>query len=255
MNQENIRIGTIGYCHKNWLGNFYPQFCPQADFLRYYSLKFQAVELEKDFTQPPDRQLVQKWIKTTPQEFAFSIRFPKTVTHEGTLKSRLAAAEKFIAHIRRLKDKLGPLLLQFPYSFRPQSREACLILKGILEAMPSDLRVALDLENKCWQCDDLFLWLKKHNVALCLVDHPWVPRLNIQTADFLYLRFVGDTKAVRGDFTHVCVDRDQEMQQWSQLIQELISSRLEVFGFFGNHYSGHAPSTARKMQSLVGGRP
>lgn len=219
--------------------------------MRYYSLKFSAVELEKDYCQPPEREVIQRWQRTTPEDFSFSVRFPQTVTHEGTLQSRLEALERFIDQMRRLKEKLGPLLLQFPSSFRPQSREACLILKGLLEAIPGDIRVALELDNKCWLCDDLFRWLKKHSVALCQVDHPWSPRMNIKTADFVYLRLVGDRKKCPGNFSQVCIDRDHEIEHWSQLIQEAIAAELEIFAFVGNHYSGHAPTTARKLQGLA----
>ncbi|MCP4683992.1 MAG: DUF72 domain-containing protein [bacterium] len=248
MKRDNLRIGTAGFSYPDWLGNFYPQFCPAADFLRYYAMNFTSVELDGTFYRIPTPETVKKWGQVTPEGFVFAAKFPRTVTHEGDLPSRLEQAERFIDVMRRLGPKLGPLVLQFPYSFK---HDSCEIFKGLVEAMPKDLRIVVELRNKCWLEEELFKWLRKREISLCLVDHPWVPRLKVKTAGFQYIRFLGDREALTEDFSYIRFDREEELKWWSDLVKEFSNDRGEIYGYFNNHYSGHAPSTAYRFSELL----
>lgn len=250
MKSATLRIGTAGFSYADWLGNFYPQFCPSADYLRYYAMNFSSVELDGTFYRIPTPETVRKWHQSTPDDFVFSAKFPRTVTHEGDTASRLEQAELFIETIKGLGDKLGPLVLQFPYSFKCGS---CDLFKQLVDAMPRDLKIVVELRNKCWLEDGLFQWLAKRGVCLCLVDHPWVPRLKVKTADFQYVRFLGDREQLTEDFSHVRLDREEELHWWADLIKEFSSDRGEIYGYFNNHYSGHAPTTAYRLLELLAG--
>ena len=115
MKNDLIRIGTSGFSYKDWLGNFYPQFCPQSDFLRFYASKFNTVEIDSTFYHIPKEDTVKRWYKVTPDKFLFTAKFPQTVTHEGSLNSRIDNARKFIDVIKNLNSKfrLPPTLLVY----------------------------------------------------------------------------------------------------------------------------------------------
>ncbi|MBU0984477.1 MAG: DUF72 domain-containing protein [candidate division Zixibacteria bacterium] len=246
---DNIKIGTAGFSYKDWLGNFYPQFCPQADFLRYYASRFSTVELDSTFYRIPTEATIAKWAASTPDGFRFSAKFPRTVTHEGDTPARLEQAQYFVDIMRGLGGKLGALLLQFPYSFKPESSG---LLKSILDVLPKkDISVAVEVRNKAWLSDDFYAWLRKRNVALCLVEHPWMPRLSVQTADFHYLRFLGDHKKISEDFSYVRRDCEDDLVFWGNLLQHLPGSP-DAYTYFNNHYSGHAPSTAIRLVEILG---
>lgn len=250
MTPAKIKIGTAGFSYQDWLGNFYPQFCPAADYLRYYAMQFKSVELDGTFYRIPSPETVKKWHQATPENFVFAAKFPRTVTHQGELPERLAQAEHFVSVIRGLGNKLGPLVLQFPYSFK---HDACDIFKALVEAMPRDLKIAVELRNKCWFEDSLYQWLRKRGISLCLIDHPWVPRLKVRTADFQYVRFLGDREALTEDFSYVRFDREEELRWWADLMSEFTNDRGEIYGYFNNHYSGHAPSTAYRFLEILSG--
>jgi uncharacterized protein YecE (DUF72 family) len=242
--RATLHIGTAGFSYKDWLGNFYPQFCPQADFLRYYASKFNTVELDSTFYGIPSVKTVEKWACTTPDGFKFAAKFPRTVTHEGETKDRLAEAERFIDTMQHLGTKLGPLLLQFPYSFRPQCAE---LLKQLLELVPSDLMLAVELRNQAWLGDNLYSWLKRKGVSLCLIDYPGMPRLDIRTADWTYFRLIGNHHEITQDYSFVRKDRSDELDWWSDLMARFAGETVDIYGYINNHYSGHAPSTARQV--------
>ena len=96
MISDHVLIGTSGFSYRDWLGNFYPQFCPAADFLRYYGSRFKTVEIDATFYRIPTVDTVKKWVKNTPDDFVFAAKFPQSVTHEGDLNSRLDNARAFI---------------------------------------------------------------------------------------------------------------------------------------------------------------
>ncbi len=244
-----IRIGTSGFAYKDWLGNFFPQFLPAADFLQYYSSRFSTVEIDSTYYRIPSPSTVIRWAKVTPDSFLFAAKFPQTVTHEGDLSSRLENAGIFIDVMAQLGCKLGPLLLQFPYSFKPDQES---ILVKLVESLPENRRFAVELRNKTWlDCPHLFDLLRNKNVAFCLIDHPWMPRLDMLTADFSYFRFLGDRTKIETDFSYVRLDRSKEMEHWAEVIERYSSQGVTNFAYFNNHYSGHAPTTAEKLTGLL----
>ncbi len=250
MEKADIRIGTSGFSYKDWLGNFYPQFVPQADFLKYYSSQFRTVEIDMTFYRIPTVEMVTRWAKITPENFLFAAKFPRTVTHDGTVESRLEDAQRFVKVMKGLGDKLGPLLLQFPYGFKPDRKKLLMTLMG---AMKSDIRVSVELRNKKWlEHEDVFERMQEQNIALCLIDHPWMPRLTTTTADFSYIRFLGDRKKIEDDFSYVRNDREKELTWWQDLIDDVAGEGKDLFAYFNNHYSGHAPSTAFRLMELLG---
>ncbi|UCE24306.1 MAG: DUF72 domain-containing protein, partial [Candidatus Zixiibacteriota bacterium] len=163
MKSDHVLIGTSGFSYRDWLGNFYPQFCPQADFLQFYASRFMTVEIDATFYRIPTAETVRKWARTTPDNFRFAAKFPRTVTHEGDLQSRIESARDFTSVMEDLGVKRGPLLLQFPYSFRPDQKE---ILKAILESLPEGGMFAVELRNRKWLDEkEILKLLDEKNIA------------------------------------------------------------------------------------------
>lgn len=249
MINDRVLIGTSGFSYRDWLGNFYPQFCPQADFLQFYSSRFKTVEIDATFYRIPTVETVRKWAKSTPDNFVFAAKFPQAVTHEGEPESRLENARIFIEVMKHLDSKLGPLLLQFPYSFKPDQRD---LLMQILDALPSNGLFAVELRNRKWlDQKDLFEVMADKRIAFCLIDHPWMPRVKVKTADFLYLRLLGDRHKIENDFSYVRFQRDEELNWWRELIVEYAREGVNCYVYFNNHFSGHAPTTATKLSELL----
>ncbi|MEW5925005.1 MAG: DUF72 domain-containing protein [Candidatus Zixiibacteriota bacterium] len=249
MSKNGIYIGTSGYSYKDWLGNFYPQFCPSADFLRFYATIFNTVEIDSTYYRIPRKDSITKWYKTTPDNFIFSAKFPASVTHEGDIKTRVDNAEAFIDVMRRLENKLGPLLLQFPYGFKPD--ESFEIMEKLVSIMPKDLKIAVEVRNKKWLKSDFYDLLRSRNITLALVDHPWMPRMTEYTGGFAYIRLLGDRDKIDSDFSYIRDDREEDLKWWSHLSEEYSRDQGEVYAYLNNHYSGHSPSSARRLMELL----
>jgi len=247
----NAYVGTTGFSHHDWLGNLYPQFCPSADFLRCYSMTFSTVELDSTSYRIPTPETLDKWVKATPGNFRFAAWFPETVTHEGDVPSRVESAGSFLKIMSGLGDKLGPLLMQFPGSFGPDSLS---VLEELLQQIQRGIKVAVEFRQRDWLVPETFDLLKRHEMALCLTECPGLPRLKVRTADFVYLRFVGDCDQITEDFSHVRISRAEELNYWTGVAERFAGENAEIYAYLDNHFSGHAPSTAVQFRELLDNR-
>lgn len=249
--ESNIRIGTSGFSYKDWAGNFYPQFCPPADFLQIYANYFNTVEIDATFYRIPGKDMVERWNRVTPDGFVFTAKFPRTVTHEGTAEQRVETIGRFIEALKPLKGKLGPLLLQFPYSFKPDQQQ---LLERLLAALPEGLQVAVELRHKGWlKVEPIFDQFRQRNIAYTLIDHPWMPRQTIMTADFGYVRLLGDRKKIADNFSYVRDDREDDLRWWADLLAQQSKFGHMVYVYVNNHFTGHSPSTAQRLIELLKG--
>ncbi len=114
-------------------------------------------------------------------------------------------------------------------------------------------RYALEVRHRSWLAKDtlpkLLGLLQKHAVALCLVQHAWMPALDEVTAPFVYIRWLGRREDIPDDdFSHVRINRDAQLDSWSEQIKGYLRAGLTVYGYFNNHYQGHSPASVRAMQ-------
>ena len=247
---EKIKIGTMGFSYKDWVGNFYSEKTPPGKQLAHYVTKFNSIEIDSTFYRIPARSTVRKWAEIAPDGFTFSAKFPKTVTHEGRIEDRVLQAKEFIDTMSEMGDKLGVLLLQFPYSFKPDQRS---LLAELLDELPSGPKVSIELRNRNWLTDNLFASLERRSVGFCLVEHPWVPRLNIKTADHIYIRMLGDRNQIKADFSYERIDRTTELNWWSERARDLDQAGGTIYTYFNNHFSGHSPTTASRFRKMIQG--
>ena len=136
---------------------------------------------------------------------------------------------------------------------RRGARAALDTLTRFLPSLPSGFRYALEVRHRSWLAKDtlprLLGLLQKHAVALCLVQHAWMPALDEVTAPFVYIRWLGRREDIPDDdFSHVRIDRDNQLDSWSEQIKGYLQAGLIVYGYFNNHYQGHSPASVRAMQ-------
>ncbi len=243
-----IRTGTQGWSYKDWLGNFYPEDCRPADYLSIYARRFNTVEIDATFYAIPRKSTVEKWYDNTPRDFKFAAKFPRLITHESDLTNIEDVLSGFLSTMTALKEKLGPLLIQFPYSFKPDMAEN---LYKFLKLLPAEFNFAIEVRNKKWLGDSFYDKLRENNIGLAILDHPWMPKTSVKTSNFVYLRFLGDRKSIPDNFSHERRDRKQELIEWREFINTLIEQKEDVYAYFNNHYSGHSPTTAERFIKMM----
>jgi uncharacterized protein YecE (DUF72 family) len=260
---DRLHVGTSSWSSKDWDGVFYPGGMPPSDYLSYYGTRFRTVEVDATFYRIPSTNLTRKWRGDLPEGFLLAAKIPRIITHE---KALVDCGDEFTAFLRAmdlLEDRLGPILFQFPY-FRKGSemteelfRER---LTAFLPSLPSGYRFALEIRNKTWLKEPLADLLRGHGVALAIIDHPWMPRageylskVDPLTAGFAYLRWLGDRYGIEKktkNWDKVILDRSREMKAWVPVVRSLLSRGATVFGYFNNHYAGHAPASVELFERI-----
>ena len=240
-NKEMTRfhVGTMGWSYSFWVNNFYPAKTKPENFLEEYSKHFSTVEVNSSFYRAPSESTLENWKKQTPQNFLFSLKVPKKVTHENMADDYL---DYFLNKVNLLEGKLGPLLFQFPPSFKPERFD---YLEDIVSVLPKSHRYAVEVRNKSWLDDHFYDMLEDNNVALVLGDSPWLHGVWRATADFVYLRWEGNRKQIKGTLGKVEKDRSSNTKEWAQKISSF--SGIDVFGYFSKYYSGHPPTDAKQF--------
>jgi uncharacterized protein YecE (DUF72 family) len=260
-----IRIGTSAFTADGWKGSFYPRGLKPAEYLSFYATRYDTVELDNTFYRTPALSVVKSWHEKTPTGFLFAAKIPQIISHEKVLVDCEEDLNDFLRTMDALGEKLGPLLFQFGYfnsSIFKSGSEFLTRLRPFLNKLPRGYKFAIEIRNKAW-LDDRFLdMLREHGVALALIDQSWMPRpweikheLDLVTADFTYVRWLGDRKAIEEQTTtwdKVIIDRQEELFEWVKLLKKAHERRIMILAFANNHYAGHGPGTLELFRKLWG---
>jgi uncharacterized protein YecE (DUF72 family) len=179
--------------------------------------------------------------------FAGVVLNSQEITHERNLVGCEEAAETFVRTMAALGDRLGPLLLQLPPSF---AVEGMGVLEDFLTALPGDFRYAVEVRHKSWLGSDLATMLRERAAALALIDYPRMPRMEEATADFVYIRWLGNRREFPSGHTHAKRDRRGDLAWWSERVDRFLSEGREVFAYANNHYQNHSPSTLEQFVEI-----
>lgn len=246
----SIFLGTQGWSFKSWIGTFYPDHIPAEGFLAEYAKHFRAVEIDSTYYGTPQAETLKQWQAATPPDFRFTAKFPHVITHDKMLHGADRDTAHFLASMQLLGDKLGPLVLQFSYQFKPDRHSD---LANFLSALPGDFRYAVEIRHRGWLNDAFFDLLNRHRVALVLTDNASMPRVDRATTDFAYIRWLGKRKDVPGNkYQQVRIKRDNELDNWSQVVARLVGQGVSIWGFANNRYQGHSPATIRALMERLG---
>jgi uncharacterized protein YecE (DUF72 family) len=259
-----LRLGTSSFTAEGWEKTFYPKGTQALDYLSYYATQFDTLEVDGTYYRIPAASTVNGRYAKTPENFLFALKTPQEITHERVMVDADSTMTEFLRVTEPLGEKLGVILLQFSY-FNQKAfagpAEFLTRLNVFLEKLPTDRRFAVEVRNKYWLAPPLYDLLRKHNAALALIDHPWMPRPkewfakgDAVTTDFTYIRWLGDRKGIEEltkTWEKTIVDRTGDLQDWVEACRNFMKRKIRVFAFANNHYGGYAPDTLRLFEKLM----
>ncbi|WP_226938297.1 DUF72 domain-containing protein [Pseudomonas putida] len=287
---SEIRIGISGWRYGPWRKDFYPKGLRQDDELAFASRAVNSIEINGSFyaLQTPERY--ERWRDETPEDFVFSVKAPRYITHVRRLREIDEALANFFASgPLLLGDKLGPFLWQFPPNLKfdvqrfsdflaklPHDRSAARrIARDAAERLQGSggtaikgnarLRHAVEIRHPSFLCDTFIDLLRKHKVALVVADSAgkW-PYVEEVTADFMYLRLHGDVELYSSGYTASALRRwRMRIQAWAaggqpedaqRVVRRAPAKRAsrDVYCYFDNDQKVHAPYDARRLLGKLG---
>ncbi len=233
-----LRIGTSGYQYDHWRGVFYPMDIPKKSWFAHYIGHFDTVEINSTFYRLPQAQTFDMWREQTPKGFCFALKFSRYASHLKRLKDPRALIQKFLDHASRLTEFLGPILVQLPPNWKPDTGR----LADFLAAAPRHYHWAIELRDPRWLCAEVYAILRSYAAALCIhdliIDHP-----RHVTADWVYLRFHGANYG--GSYTH------RALTVQARQIEQYLADGLDVFAYFNNDVHGYAVQNAADLKRYV----
>jgi uncharacterized protein YecE (DUF72 family) len=263
MTSARIRLGTSSWTGEGWVGSFYPARSKPQNFLPIYAERFDAVEIDSTFYRIPAARTVEQWRARTPPGFTFAAKVPQIITHEKMLVGAEPDLAEFLEVMDLLGEKLGPLLLQFPYFNRQKFSGVGPFLERLepfLERLPRDRQWVVEVRNRHWLSEKLYAALRRHRVALALVDHAWMPRPGELfetgdpiTAGFAFVRWIGDRKGIEERtkvWNQTIIDRTEDLHEWVKVLTGVAKRVQMTYAFANNHYSGYAPGTVELFSRL-----
>src|SRR3954469_2363979 len=129
----SVRVGIGGWVFPPWRDNFYPAGLTQARELDYASRALTSIEINGTFYGAQRPESFRKWYEATPADFVFSVKGPRFVTHRRELAGAGESLARFFdSGLLELKEKLGPILWQFP----PTRRFDAVSLGDFLALLP-----------------------------------------------------------------------------------------------------------------------
>jgi uncharacterized protein YecE (DUF72 family) len=232
-----IYTGTSGFQYPEWKGSFYPENFSTAKMLLFYSERFSTTEINYSFYRIPTAKTLERWSVATPENFRFSFKAPKEITHTRKLRDCEDVLARFAGALGVIKPKLGVVLFQLPPFFKKDST----LLESFLDSLPKELKYAFEFRHDSWFDDDIFAALKKRNVALCIAESETLSTPLMFTAGFGYFRLR------RKDYTK------NDISRWSKVIANQENQLAEIYIYFKHEERGVGPKFAKEMIAELGG--
>jgi uncharacterized protein YecE (DUF72 family) len=227
-----IRIGISGWRYAPWRGVFYPKGLRQKDELAYAASKFATIEINGTFYSLQRPELFAAWHAATPPDFVFAVKGGRFITHMKKLRDvEVPLANFFASGVLRLKEKLGPILWQFPPNFpfdearfeaffallprdmseaRRLARRHDRRLAGRTWIGRSDerrLRHAVEIRHESFMTPRFIALLRRYGIALVFADTVDWPYFEDVTSDFVYLRLHGSQELYVSGYDDAALDR------------------------------------------------
>ncbi len=232
-------IGTSGWNYETFIGSVYTKDTPKRRYLETYAQFFNTVELNASFYRTFTEKTWQGWHDRTPENFVWSVKAPRFITHIRRLKVDRESVDKFFQRAFILSEKLGVVLFQLPPSLTYEEE----VFLSFLSMLPKNCRIALEARNESWFKAEVFSQLERRNIAW-VISHTdgRYPMKETFTADFGYLRLHGTKGLYRGAYGK------EGLKHWRDL---LLDFGKDSFVYFDNTDDGSAPRDAMLFKEMV----
>jgi uncharacterized protein YecE (DUF72 family) len=238
----DIRIGTSGYHYLHWRGPFYPDRMPASKMLEFYCEHFDTLELNNSFYRLPTESAFDAWRETTPPDFVFAVKASRFLTHNKKLKDPENAVQNLLPRADRLRNKLGPILFQFPPKWKINAER----LEVLLQILPRKHRYAFEFREPTWITPEIDKLLARFNAAFCIYELAGYRSPLTVTADFAYVRLHGPGAGkYQGNY------EDAALRQWSKQIREWSKALAAIYVYFDNDQFGYAARNALSLKQRL----
>ncbi len=206
---------------------------------------FSSLEVNATFYALPQKSTIEKWAQQVPEQFRFTFKVPKTITHAKDLQFSFEELERFIETVSYAGEKKGCLLVQLPPKISRDKEEE---FTGMLECLSENANgwnIAVEFRHPSWYTAAVYRMLQGYGIGMVEHDRPpaETPKMN-PWLDFVYLRFHGPGERYNGSY------EDAVLESYTQRIANFIREGKEVYAYFNNTL-GDAYRNLQTLNSMV----
>ncbi len=241
-----LRIGTSNGYMPGSKNSFPPEYKVKSR-LNYYSTLFNSIEVNSCFYKTPLRSTYEKWANDVPEDFQFTLKLSKDVTHAKDLTGDLACMENFLQSATGAGHKKGCLLIQFPGKITLEHfNQVELILEQLRIHDPARAwRPAVEFRHESWYVGETTELMNEYNAAMVLHDFSKAKNSTLPgKAGFVYMRFHGPAGNYRDSYA------DLFLAERAEEITEMLREGKDVYAYFNNTI-GSAFQNARSLQAKI----
>jgi len=196
--------------------------------------------------------MVNNWDKRTTDNFRFTVKFSKVITHDKRLKDVGKDIERFYDVMEPLYDKILVFLIQLPPSL--QIAEGSDLIKNLQYKLDPSFRHAIEVRHYSWFNELFYNYIKENNYCLVWSQQDILITPPVVTTDFVYLRLIGDRSINEKDFGKINKDRTKEIEIWSKILEDddrKVKDLNMAIIAANNHYAGFGPGTAKLFAEMM----
>jgi uncharacterized protein YecE (DUF72 family) len=224
----------------------YPPPFETSPRLTYYASLFNSIEINSSFYKLPRSVTVEKWLSQVPDNFAFTFKLWKQITHNPFLNFEPSDIKLFFDAIAPAHRKKGCILIQFPPSCGIENKiQLRHLLRCIKEANLHLWDIAIEFRNSSWYESEIFQLLDMHNTTLVIHDIPKsAPPLIDLSCDFVYIRFHGPTGNYRGSYAN------EFLSEYAMYVRDWLGDNKKMYIYFNNTI-GDAYHNLRRLKQEI----
>lgn len=159
------KIGCAGWSIPS---RYAAHFGPGDSALARYATRFEVAEINSSFYRPHQRTTYARWAATVPSEFRFSVKLPRTISHDSGLVGVGPLLDRFLDEVAGLGRTLGALLLQLPPSLALDTRRAGSFFRALRRRTP--VPVVCEPRHASWFSAQAEALLQRHAISRAAVD-------------------------------------------------------------------------------------
>ena len=237
---SKIYIGCSGFHYKEWKNIFYPDGLAQAKWFQYYCEHFNTLELNVTFYKFPTEKSLEKWYIASPQNFMFSVKAPRAVTHFKKFCECEKMLTDFYTSLQNgLKEKLGCVLFQMPPQFVYSEEN----LQKIIANMNVSFKNVIEFRHASWWNQSVFKKLKSQNIIFSGISYPKLPDEVIKNTRDLYYRLHGVPVLYKSSYNKVFLQ---------DLFKQITTGNTnEAWLYFNNTWGTAAIENGKFLQDYI----
>ncbi len=234
-------IGTSGWIYPHWRGVFYPEGLPPSRWFAHYAAHFDTVEINSTFYRLPSEVAFDRWREQAPPGFRYAVKANRYLPHVRRLKDCAEPLARFLDRARRLGDRLGPVLYQLPPNWSADPDR----LAAFAALLPPDRLHVFEFRDPRWWVEPIRATLARYSLSFCLFDMPDLTPPLWVTGPIVYIRLHGSTALYAGRY------RREELALWAERIRGFLQAGREVYVYFNNDAFGHAVRNAMELREML----